>query len=93
VLDGPKASSNGSLTCFPYQLLVKADALDASNSPPSRTLQLRGRRISPRERGSSNLPLSLINEISLVGFGGLDDNPIKGLTCVLSVEQVCSASL
>jgi hypothetical protein len=25
-------------------------------------------------------------EISLVGFGGLDDNPIKGLTGVLSVE-------
>jgi hypothetical protein len=27
-------------------------------------------------------------ESSLVGFGGLDDNPIKGLTSVLSVEQV-----
>jgi hypothetical protein len=25
-------------------------------------------------------------ESSLVGFGGLDDNPIKGLTGVLSVE-------
>jgi hypothetical protein len=27
-----------------------------------------------------------IIESSLVGFGGLDDNPIKGLTGVLSVE-------
>ena len=27
-------------------------------------------------------------ESSPVGFGGLDDNPIKGLTCVLSVGQV-----
>jgi hypothetical protein len=26
-------------------------------------------------------------------FGGLDDNPIKGLTCVLSVERVHSAKL
>jgi hypothetical protein len=25
-------------------------------------------------------------ESSLLGFGGLDDNPIKGLTSVLSVE-------
>jgi hypothetical protein len=25
-------------------------------------------------------------EISLVGYGGLDDNPIKGLIGVLSVE-------
>ena len=32
-------------------------------------------------------------EISLVGFGGLDDNPIKGLTCILSVEQVLNAKL
>jgi hypothetical protein len=30
-------------------------------------------------------------ESSLVGFGGLDDNPIKGRTCVLSVEEVLSA--
>jgi hypothetical protein len=34
--------------------------------------------------------LDLLNttmpESSLVGFGGLDDNLIKGLTCVLSVE-------
>jgi hypothetical protein len=30
-------------------------------------------------------------ESSLVGFGGLDDNPIKGLTSVLSVEQVLNA--
>jgi hypothetical protein len=29
-------------------------------------------------------------ESSLVGFGGLDDNPIKGLISVLSVEQVLS---
>jgi hypothetical protein len=28
-----------------------------------------------------------------VGFGGLDDNPIKGLTGVLSVEQVLNAKL
>jgi hypothetical protein len=28
-----------------------------------------------------------------MGFGGLDDNPIKGLTCVLSVEHVLSAKL
>jgi hypothetical protein len=26
------------------------------------------------------------HESSLVGFGGLDDNSIKGLTCVLGVE-------
>jgi hypothetical protein len=30
-------------------------------------------------------------ESSLVGFGGLDDNPIKGMTCVLSVGHVLSA--
>jgi hypothetical protein len=34
-----------------------------------------------------------IAESSLVGFGGLDDNPIKGLTSVLSVEQVLNAKL
>jgi hypothetical protein len=28
-----------------------------------------------------------------VGFGGLDDNPIKGLTSVLSVEHVLNAKL
>jgi hypothetical protein len=32
-------------------------------------------------------------ESSLMGFGGLDDNPIKGLTGVLSVEQVLDANL
>jgi hypothetical protein len=32
-------------------------------------------------------------ESYLVGFGGLDDNPIKELTSVLSVEQVLSAKL
>ena len=32
-------------------------------------------------------------ESSLVGFGVLDDNPIKGLTSVLSVEQVLNAKL
>jgi hypothetical protein len=32
-------------------------------------------------------------ESSLVGFGGLDDNPIKELTSVLSVEQVLNAKL
>jgi hypothetical protein len=31
------------------------------------------------------------SESSRVGFGGLDDNPIKGLTSVLSVEQVLNA--
>jgi hypothetical protein len=34
-----------------------------------------------------------LSESSLVGFGGLNDNPIKGLPCVLSVEQVLSAML
>jgi hypothetical protein len=29
---------------------------------------------------------NFVFESSLVGFGGLDDNPIKGLTSVLSVE-------
>jgi hypothetical protein len=32
-------------------------------------------------------------ESSLVGFGSLNDNPIKGLIGVLSVEQVLSANL
>jgi hypothetical protein len=32
-------------------------------------------------------------ESSLVGFGGLDDNPIKGLTGVLNVEQVLTVKL
>jgi hypothetical protein len=32
-------------------------------------------------------------ESSLVGFGVWDDNPIKGLTSVLSVEQVLNAKL
>jgi hypothetical protein len=32
-------------------------------------------------------------ESSLVSFGGLDDNPIKGLTGVLSVEHVLSAKI
>jgi hypothetical protein len=32
-------------------------------------------------------------ESYLVVFGGLDDNPIKGLTGVLSVEQVLNAKL
>jgi hypothetical protein len=32
-------------------------------------------------------------ESSLVGFGGLDDNLIKGQTCVLSVEQMLHAKL
>ena len=35
----------------------------------------------------------LLPESSLLGFGGLDDNPIKGLTSVLSVEQVLNAKL
>jgi hypothetical protein len=37
--------------------------------------------------------LAISRESSLVGFGGLDDNPIKGLTSVLSVEQVLNAKL
>jgi hypothetical protein len=32
-------------------------------------------------------------ESSLVGFGGLDNNPIKGLLGVLSVGQVLSVEL
>jgi hypothetical protein len=32
-------------------------------------------------------------ESSLVGFGGLDNNPIKELTGVLSVGQVLSVKL
>jgi hypothetical protein len=32
-----------------------------------------------------------VTKSSLVGFGGLDDNPIKGLTSVLSVEHVMCA--
>jgi hypothetical protein len=32
-------------------------------------------------------------ESSIVGFGGLDDNPIKGLTSVLSVEHVLNSKL
>ena len=34
-----------------------------------------------------------VSESSLMGFGGLDDNPIKRLTSVLSVEQVLNAKL
>jgi hypothetical protein len=34
-----------------------------------------------------------VTESSLVGFGGLDDNPIKGLIGLLSVEQVLNAKL
>jgi hypothetical protein len=34
-----------------------------------------------------------MGESSLVDFGGLDDNPIKGLTSVISVEQVPNAKL
>jgi hypothetical protein len=42
--------------------------------------------------------LSLINkkgeiESSLVGFGGLDENLIKGLTCVPSVDMCLMQSL
>jgi hypothetical protein len=44
--------------------------------------------------GSPELPPAARGiESSLVGFGGLDDNPIKGLTSVLSVEQVLNAKL
>jgi hypothetical protein len=35
----------------------------------------------------------VVDESSLMVFGGLDDNPIKGLTCVLSVEHVLNAKL
>jgi hypothetical protein len=39
-------------------------------------------------------PLSIsLTESSLMSFGGLDENPIKGLTCVLSVEYVLNAKL
>jgi hypothetical protein len=41
-----------------------------------------------RRVGRSRTPKS-----SLVGFGGLDDNLIKGLTCVLYVEHVLSVKL
>jgi uncharacterized protein YunC (DUF1805 family) len=34
-----------------------------------------------------------VTESSLVGFSGLDDNSIKGLTGVQSVEQMLSAKL
>jgi hypothetical protein len=34
----------------------------------------------------------IVNELSC-GFWCLDDNPIKGLTSVLSVEQVLNAKL
>jgi hypothetical protein len=34
-----------------------------------------------------------IFESSLMGFDGLDNYPIKGLTCVLSVGQVLSIKL
>jgi hypothetical protein len=37
--------------------------------------------------------IARVFESSLVGFGGLDDNPIIGLTSVLSVEQVLNAKL
>jgi hypothetical protein len=33
------------------------------------------------------------HESSLVGFGGLDDNPIKALIGVLGVEQMLNAKL
>jgi hypothetical protein len=39
-----------------------------------------------------SLSISL-TESSLVSFGGFDENPIKGLTCVLSVEYVLNAKL
>jgi hypothetical protein len=32
-------------------------------------------------------------ESSLVDFGDLDDNPIKGLTCVLSVGHMLSVKI
>jgi hypothetical protein len=44
---------------------------------------------STREPPYTPTPL----ESSLVGFDGLDDNPIKGLTSVLSVEQVLNTKL
>jgi hypothetical protein len=46
--------------------------------------------------GGSSICLPRIRSTgsSLVGFGGLDDNPIKGLiTSVLSVEHVLNAKL
>jgi hypothetical protein len=44
----------------------------------------------PLGTGFVVLPLP---ESSLAGFGGLDDNPTKGLTSVLSVEQVLNGKL
>ena len=35
----------------------------------------------------------VLTKSSLVGFGGLDDNPIKGLTGVLSVGHALSVKL
>jgi hypothetical protein len=55
----------------------------------------RGREEEPQRprRYSFRRHRSGAAESSLVGFGGLDDNPIKGLTSVLSVEHVLNAKL
>jgi hypothetical protein len=50
---------------------------------------LEGRQWGPGRSARS----AKVCECSLVGFGGLDDNPIKRLTSVLSVEQVLNAKL
>jgi hypothetical protein len=47
----------------------------------------------PHDSGQGGESTKGLTESSLVGFGGLDDNPIKGLTGVLSVEQVLNAKL
>ena len=60
----------------------------ASASTPPPTLPAPVTPVVPST--TSTTPAS---ESSLLGYGGLDDNPIKGLTSVLSVEQVLNAKL
>jgi hypothetical protein len=60
----------------------------ASASTPPPTLPAPVTPVAPST--TSTTPAS---ESSLLGYGGLDDNPIKGLTSVLSVEQVLNAKL
>jgi hypothetical protein len=94
------ACTQGSGTSLPdtlahsYTPIVHLDPLLASIKGRTRAL-MRG---VAREDGLTNRltpspSRALVTESSLVGFGGLDDNPIKGLTSVLSVEQVLNAKL
>jgi hypothetical protein len=48
---------------------------------------------SPVQKADNEVESRCTTESSLVGFGVLDDNPIKGLTSVLSVEQVLYVKL